>query len=466
MRPRLRRGRARRADPGRVELLRADARRRPQRDARARPPRAPGGDEGDADPRRADDGPRHDRRSAARAAEHARRRARAVRPRPADRARRQPVRHRRVHRRRADPGAVPLPGRTVGVHGQPDRQDRLLPGRLRRPLRPLHRAASSTSRIKSDVGRTLHGAVDINLRDSSAYVEGPVPGGVRTSFAVRRSYIDALLPLVLPYFVPPRSGSTFFTVAPVYWDYQARADKDLPGGGRVALIAFGSSDSLEIISGDPTVELASNTHIGFHHVMGEWVTALGEWNIAPVGDVRLRRSEPVDRRLRRLPALPPPVGPRGHQPALQPDARAVGGAGLRPQLRLGALRRPALPARGPHASARRCRRRGRRRTLALRHGAGAVREAQLNVTPRLRVVPGLRFDYYHVVETDKFSCDPRLALRWDLTPRLALKAAVGIYHQLPNPEFLDRSSATRTCCCRGPTSTRSASNGDSPRLTS
>ena len=51
----------------------------------------------------------------------------------------------------------------------------------------------------------------------------------------RRSYIDALLPLVLPYIVPTRAGSTFFTVAPVYWDYQARADKDLPGGGRVAL---------------------------------------------------------------------------------------------------------------------------------------------------------------------------------------------------------------------------------------
>ncbi len=65
-------------------------------------------------------------------------------------------------------------------------------------------------------------------------------------------------------------------------------------------------------------------------------------------------------------------------------------------------------------------------------------EAQWNLTPRLRIVPGLRFDYYHVVETDKFSYDPRLAVRWDLTPRLALKAAIGLYHQLPNPEFLDR----------------------------
>ena len=246
--------------------------------------------------------------------------------------------------------------------------------------------------VKSDVGRTLHGAVDINLRDSSAYVEGPVPGGVRTSFAYRRSYIDALLPLVLPYIVPARAGSTFFTVAPVYWDYQARADKDLPGGGRVALTAFGSSDSLEIISGDPTVELASNTHIGFHHVMGEWVTSLGAMEHAPVGDVRLRRSEPVDGRLRRLPALPPPVGTRGHQPALQPDARGVGGAGLRPQLRLGALRRPALPARRPHDRRHDAAADGRRRTLALRHGAGAVRggAGEHHAPPARRPRPALR----------------------------------------------------------------------------
>ena len=103
--------------------------------------------------------------------------------------------------------------------------------------------------IKGDVGRTLHGAVDINLRDSSAYVEGPVPGGVRTSFAFRRSYIDRLL----PYFIPDRVGSTFITVVPVYWDYQARADKDV-AGGRVALLAYGSSDSLEVIAQDPNVD--------------------------------------------------------------------------------------------------------------------------------------------------------------------------------------------------------------------
>jgi len=291
--------------------------------------------------------------------------------------------------------------------------------------------------LKNDIGRTLHGAVDINLRDSSAYVEGPAPGGLRTSFAFRRSYIDALLPLVLPYIVPARAGSTFFTVAPVYWDYQARVDKDVPGAGRVALLAYGSSDSLEIISGDPTVELASNTHIGFHHVMGEWVTSLGQWNTRlsatyGYGDQslstgafggyqryhRLWGREDVNRRFN--PTIAVSAGldfvlsyDWAHYDDLPfpRDGRTIG---------------TTMPPQAVDVE------------RSLYDTAPALyAEAQVNIGPRLRLQPGLRFDYYHVVDTDKFSWDPRLALRWDLTPRLALKAAVGIYHQLPNPEFLD-----------------------------
>jgi TonB family protein len=292
--------------------------------------------------------------------------------------------------------------------------------------------------LKNDIGRTLHGAVDINLRDSSAYVEGPAPGGLRTSFAFRRSYIDALLPLVLPYIVPSRAGSTFFTVAPVYWDYQARVDKDVPGAGRVALLAYGSSDSLEIISGDPTVELASNTHIGFHHVMGEWVTSLGQWNTRlsatyGYGDQSLSTGafggyqryhrvwgrEDVSRRFN--PTIAVSLGldfvlsyDWAHYDDLPfpRDGRTIG---------------TTMPPQAVDVE------------RSLYDTAPALyAEAQVNIGPRLRLQPGLRFDYYHVVETDKYSWDPRLALRWDITPALALKAAVGIYSQLPNPEFLDR----------------------------
>jgi len=292
--------------------------------------------------------------------------------------------------------------------------------------------------IKGDVGRTLHGAVDINLRDSSAFVEGPVPGGVRTSFAVRRSYIDAILPLILPYVVPSQAGSTFFTVAPVYWDYQARADKDLRGGGRVALLAYGSSDSLEIISADPTVELASNTHIGFHHVMGEWVTSLGDWNTRlsatyGYGDQslstgtfggyqryhRLWGREDISRRFNPAFALS-----AGLDFVLSYDWAHYNDL---PFPREGRTIGNTMPPQMVDVE------------RSLYDTAPAVyAEAQVNLTPQLRIVPGLRLDYYHVVQTDKFSYDPRLALRWELTPRWALKAAVGLYHQLPNPQFLDR----------------------------
>ncbi|HXU01051.1 MAG TPA: TonB-dependent receptor, partial [Polyangia bacterium] len=292
--------------------------------------------------------------------------------------------------------------------------------------------------VKGDVGKTLHGAVDINLRDSSAFVEGPLPGGVRTSFAFRRSYIDAILPLILPYIVPSRAGSTFFTVAPVYWDYQARADKDLPGGGRVGLLAYGSSDSLEIISSDPTVQLESNTHIGFHHVMGEWVSSLGDWNTRlsatyGYGDQslstgafggyqryhRLWGREDISRRFNSAIAVAAGLDfvlsyDWAHYTDLPfpRDGRTIGNT--MPPQSVDVVRSlyDAAPA--------------------------AYAEAQWNITPALRIVPGLRLDYYHVVETDKFSYDPRLALRWDLTPRWAVKAAVGLYHQLPNPQFLDR----------------------------
>jgi TonB family protein len=292
--------------------------------------------------------------------------------------------------------------------------------------------------VKGDVGRALHGAVDINLRDSSAYIEGPAPGGLRTSFAVRRSYIDALLPLILPYFVPQRAGSTFFTVAPVYWDYQARVDKDLPRGSRVSLLAYGSSDSLEVISADPTVELASDSHIGFHHVMGEYLSTLGAWSSRLTatygyGDQsfstgtfggyqryhRLWGREDVSRRFNQALALSAGLDfvlsyDWAHYTNLPfpRDGRTIG---------------TTMPPTDTDLN------------RSLYDTAPAVWvEAQWNVTPRLRITPGLRFDYYHVVETNKFSYDPRLAFRWDLTPRLALKGAVGLYHQLPNPEFLDR----------------------------
>jgi TonB dependent receptor len=65
-------------------------------------------------------------------------------------------------------------------------------------------------------------------------------------------------------------------------------------------------------------------------------------------------------------------------------------------------------------------------------------EGEWRPTDRVRIVPGLRFDQYHVINTDKFSFDPRLTARWRAGRNWTLKGGAGLYHQLPVPQFLDR----------------------------
>jgi TonB family protein len=286
--------------------------------------------------------------------------------------------------------------------------------------------------LRSEVGRTLHGTADINVLDSSAFFEGPLPGGVRVSAAVRRSYIDQ----VLPYFIPKKVGSTFVTVVPVYYDYQARAEKDLRGGGLLVIEAFGSDDRLNVIAQDPARKIDFDQHIGSHRLMLALSSSFRGWvshfrpaygygvesfsfgtNSGAIRYHRLYLREDVSRSF----------GPRftlaggidgllsydlaDFNVPVPRDGRSIGVA--TPQVTQVTRRLyDTAPA--------------------------AYVEGQWDVLPRLRVTPGARFDYFHVVDSDKYSFDPRLSARWALSSRLAVKGSAGIYHQLPTPQFLDK----------------------------
>ncbi len=124
---------------------------------------------------------------------------------------------------------------------------------------------------KASASDGIHGAADVNLIDASVYLRAPLSDHVTFAFAARRSYIDLILPLVLP--KPSNPGDTL-TVAPIYWDYQARIDMDLPHGDKLTLEALGSDDTLSILSTDmdnaATFDL--DTHIGFNHVILSYKT--------------------------------------------------------------------------------------------------------------------------------------------------------------------------------------------------
>src|SRR5262249_12807597 len=111
----------------------------------------------------------------------------------------------------------------------------------------------------------LHGAVQTDVFDTSVYLQGPITGdGSSFGVAARRSYVDVLLPLVVP-----KTGLGL-TVAPQYWDYQASAGDKL-WGGKAQLIAFGSSDRLTLVVDDPRVgSQFFSTSTVFHRLQAIW----------------------------------------------------------------------------------------------------------------------------------------------------------------------------------------------------
>jgi hypothetical protein len=203
----------------------------------------------------------------------------------------------------------------------------------------------------------------------------------------------------------------------------------------VSLVAYGSSDSFNVIAQDPTRMLTSDTHLGFNHVMAEWVTTFAGWSsrLASTygnGDQsistgtfggyqryhRLYSREDLSRRLHRTLGLT-----MGLDVILSYDWASYD---------------IPLPREGRRLGATMPEQTGIVRSLYNAAPAAYV-EAEWTPHPSLRLVPGLRFDYYRVFDTNKWSLDPRLAVRWAVTPRLAFKASVGLFHELPNPQFLD-----------------------------
>ena len=122
---------------------------------------------------------------------------------------------------------------------------------------------------------TWHGVAKVDLLDASLFVEAPIIEGVSVAAAARRSYIDALLPLVLPQ--DPQGGSLL--VLPAYWDYQVRldvggkkGDKLKDGQSTFSVFAFGSDDQLRIVAtgGGRNRDVSIETHTTFHRIIGGW----------------------------------------------------------------------------------------------------------------------------------------------------------------------------------------------------
>jgi TonB family protein len=276
--------------------------------------------------------------------------------------------------------------------------------------------------------RRVHGAADVDLLDAGGTLEGPLGGGWSGAVAARRSYIDTLLPAVLP------ENET--VAAPVYWDYQARVSRELRPNERLALFAFGSSDTLEVVSNTPEAgDLDLGTSVRFHRVLGTWSRPLGAWSsrLSPSygnDSVEFRAGQ---------------VAARGfaHVFGLREDlSRALASSltlalGLDAELRFDGIdfNVPVPPERRTYGQTMRPLTNITRTLTNL--GAAGYLEALWDVAPNLRLVPGVRLDWFHYSATDLTSFDPRVVLRWTASPRTTWKGGAGIFHQPPSPVQLD-----------------------------
>jgi TonB family protein len=275
----------------------------------------------------------------------------------------------------------------------------------------------------------VHGSADVDFLDAGASLEGPLGGGWSGAVAGRRSYIDSLLPAVLP--------ENEVVAAPVYWDYQARVSRELGRGERLALFAFGSSDTLDIVTNSEEVgDLDLGTSIGFHRLLGTWSRSFGGWSS------RLSPSYGYDA-----------ISFRAGQVAATGSAHVFGlredlsrPLGSRFTLALGfdgELRFDGIDFNVPVPPERRTYGRTMRpivniaRTLT-NLGSAAYLEGLWDVVPdHLRVVPGVRFDWFHYAATDRTSFDPRVVVRWSPSARTTWKGGAGMFHQPPSPVELD-----------------------------
>lgn len=272
----------------------------------------------------------------------------------------------------------------------------------------------------------FHGYIDSDLFDTGLMLEGPIGKG---SFVLsgRRSYIDALLPALIP-----DDANLDFNVAPRYYDYQALLDYPV-GDGELSIRIFGSDDRLSVIAPEENDDGADDndsfgTVIGFHRADLVYRADKGPWSflITPsyrhdvftgsggdIFDFKFNidsfsgRAE-VSRQLSSRAAIR--VGTdmiagryliEAQAPSFPTDNLGDRGDAVGAQINA-KFARPSLYATS---------------TIVL--------------APKFTLYPGLRLTYNALV-FKRMAVDPRLRMRFDATDSLAIKGGVGAFSQVPD----------------------------------
>jgi TonB family protein len=281
----------------------------------------------------------------------------------------------------------------------------------------------------------LHGMFDINIIDSSFLVEGPVAKNWSFAVAAKRSYIDFFFSKLVP------KEDVTVLAAPVYWDYQAMLVYKPSDADRLRAMVYGSYDDFKIIlanpaDADPTIRGQLSSYSGFHRGVVEWLHKYGErveHEInASVGPYAFGQKLGPDLTLD-VPGWDAFLRAEWRVRATE-SLRLIGGLDIGDTWLHGTYNGPAdtqlegSPA-GLNDSLTDKQNFTVIRTLNFFHPA-AYAEAVWQPVAGLSIVPGARVDY--VSELERWSFDPRVTARYELTPTTTLKGGVGLFSQIPD----------------------------------
>jgi len=289
---------------------------------------------------------------------------------------------------------------------------------------------------------TWHGSAKIDLLDTALFFQAPITENVSIAAAARRSYIDALLPLVLP--KDPNGGSLL--VLPVYWDYQVRLDVGAkPGAPRkdgasdFSLFVFGSDDKLQVVAtgGARNRDVTVDFHTTFHRLVGGWTYRRGNvtTKLTPYVGYDLAK---VNFGISNLTANQWTAGLREDLAFdISKHVTLRLGADIYDQALIGEAELPVIsgtqfvefPGSDPQVGIQRV-------TKTLNTFDGALfAEADFKFGP-FTLTPGMRASYALIGGRVRYAADPRLWVRFQPWDHTAIKGSIGLYTQPPSAASL------------------------------
>lgn len=281
------------------------------------------------------------------------------------------------------------------------------------------RAQGGLVELTSKAGRAdkWRAAGEASLIDASARADGPAAGGT-WSFGVRRSYVDAVLALALP-----DDGDFQLTVPPRYLDAQARYDVRLSPRDKLAVVAFGSDDQLQLKT-DATAGSPNGFSFGssFARIAAIWERNFdgGMLKVTPWTGFDRSKIRVRDQGLTRTTY---PLGLRAE--ATRYFDWGFVNVGLDSQGSINDLYLKNEPPPMPGVSDPTI---VEKSTSSFDADTGFFAETLVrSFDGKLNLKPGLRVERYGI--SDEWVVDPRLTVSHELHPRVTARETLGIYHQ-------------------------------------